>query len=178
MATVTRIAGASKYLGTRLAELDSYEVAAGWFKSAVYSKGDKPVAYIAAIQEFGYAPKNIPPRMGLRQMIEAYKGKYASASRAIAKKVLAGADVREQLDVVGQIIASDIQRTISQVYFPPLEQSTLENRARRLGLKGSSALTFTGGKPLVDTGYMLASVQYMVAPKGTAALVSSGLSVK
>ena len=56
------------------------------------------------------------------------------------------------LDLVGRVAAADIKTTISSIYSPPNSPVTIK-------LKGSS-------KPLIDTGFMLASVQNSVNKSG------------
>jgi hypothetical protein len=169
MAHVTRTRGASAFLNARLAQIDQLAVQVGWFATSHYNdKNNTPVAYVAAIQEFGYAPKNIPPRMGLREMFQVNAPQYAHISKTLALGVLNGDSAYNMMTVMGGKIAGDIRRAISNVYLPPLAQSTLENRARKMGLKGASALTFTGGKPLIDSGLMQASVTFVVIDKSEA----------
>jgi hypothetical protein len=175
MAKITRTQGASKYLDQRLAELDKFGVGAGWFKSSVYANG-KPVAYIASIHEFGYAPKNIPPRLGLRQLVVDQGSHWLAIAGELSKRVLNDQmNVRQALDVIGQTVASSIQKRISDVTEPALKPSTLKERASRLGIPVSE-LSGTGAKPLVEPkqadgsagGYMLATVQYLVMEKSQA----------
>jgi hypothetical protein len=44
----------------------------GWFEGAKYPDGTQ-VAYVATIQEYGYSPKNIPPRPFMRPTIVKYR---------------------------------------------------------------------------------------------------------
>src|SRR4051812_36475880 len=78
-----------KQLAVNLAQLGNNEAKVGWFESAKYADGT-PVAYIASIHEFGYAPKNIPPRLGMRFTAAAQTPQWRAESEALSKRVLAG----------------------------------------------------------------------------------------
>ena len=59
----------------------------------------------------------------------------------------------DALDLVGIVAKTGIQQKISSIYSPPNSPATIRR-------KGSS-------KPLIDTGYMLASVSNSVAKEGS-----------
>jgi hypothetical protein len=151
-------------------------VKVGWFETAKYPDGQY-VAYIAAIMEFGYGPKNIPPRLGLRQLCVSNEPEWGAVAERLAKAVFNGADPATMLEALGGKVAGDIQKHISDVQDPPLAESTLRNRASRMGIPLSS-LSSTGRKPLVEPtmskangggsgGYLLASVQWLVMQQGS-----------
>jgi hypothetical protein len=173
MTKVTMTYGPGKGILQRaLKELDAREVKVGWFKSARYPDGTF-VAYIAAIMEFGYAPKGIPPRLGLRELIEAKQGEWSQVAERLAKATFNGASAGDMLDVLGGKVAGDIQKRISDVVEPPLAESTLKNRASRMHIPVAD-LSGTGAKPLVEPvmkgggsgGLLLASVQWLVTMTG------------
>ena len=147
-----------------LSRLRNLEVRIGWFSSAKYEDGT-PVAYVAAIQEFGYAPKHIVARMGLRgEMIPKKQKDWAEFLERSARMILAGEwHVRDALEAMGSRVAADVQKQIASVKEPLLAIPTLEARARRRGLEHWTDLSATGQKPLSDTGLMHASVTYMIA---------------
>jgi hypothetical protein len=169
--TVTKGPGA-KILANALRELDAQSLKVGWFKTAKYPDGTF-VAYIASIMEFGYAPKNIPPRLGMRQLCVTKEKEWAAIAERAAKAVFAGATSSDMMEVIGGKVAGDLQKRISDVQDPPLAESTLKNRASRLGIKLAD-LSSTGRKPLVEPtmkgggsgGYLLATVQWIVSAKG------------
>jgi hypothetical protein len=108
--------------------------------------GGIPVAMIAAIQEFGAPSRGIPPRPFFRSMIKSKSGEWP---RAIANLLKAnGYDARRTLMLTGEAIAGQLRQSIKDTNAPPLKPATI-NR------KGHS-------KPLVDTGHMLASIDYEV----------------
>lgn len=163
MVKVTKVVGparASINLGIK--QFDNQQVKVGWFESAKYADGT-PVAYVAAIQEFGYAPKNIPPRLGLRALTQTRKREeWIETAGTLAKKVMTGTSVDDALTILGQKVASDIQRHITQVDSPPLKPATIEARAAKTA---SGKITTTLAKPLEATGLMRGSVQHVRSKK-------------
>lgn len=132
----------------------------GWFETAKYENGT-PIAYVAAIQEFGTQSNGgfIPPRSFMRTTI-AEKGKdWSDLAVKAAKKMLKGASLSDMLNLIGMQARGDIQKKISQIQSPPLAESTIYNRVRRS--RSGKAST----KPLVDTGMMLQTIQNVVEPK-------------
>ena len=62
---------AGKHLEVALNELSGKVAKVGWFEKSKYPKPPNvPVAYVATIQEFGYSPKNIPPRPFMRPTLQ------------------------------------------------------------------------------------------------------------
>jgi hypothetical protein len=173
MVKVVRTPGPGHTVLAALATLNENQVGVGWFKTSKYHPSGTPAAYVAAIQEFGYAPHNLPPRLGLRQLAIDKKASWAGISASLAKQVIAGTPVEAMLTAIGETVRGDIQDHISNVTQPPLAESTLQNRASRLHIPVSE-LTETGKKPLVEPkqadgsagGYLLTSVQYIVGKKG------------
>lgn len=120
----------------------------GFLENATYPNGTS-VALVAAIQNFGAPKVGIPPRPFFSNMVREKSGGWPDA---IAKNLKAtGMDVRAALERVGEGIKGQLQQSIIQTNSPPLAQSTIDR-------KGSA-------KPLVDTGHMLASVDYEVTSK-------------
>lgn len=164
MARVIRKTGAGKQkLESILTGLQGNKVGkVGWFETAKYPDGT-PVAYVASIQEFGSPQNGIHPRPFMRPTI---------AKRALSWKILAGQGARAMaqgkyslsqiLDGIGQQAAGDIARTISEIQSPRLKDATVKARMRRYADKRTVGnLT----KPLVDTGYMISSIQSTVEDK-------------
>lgn len=119
----------------------------GFLENATYPDG-KPVAMIAAIQEFGAPSVGIPPRPFFRNMIAAKQDEWGPAiADLIVEKDY---DMTAALEVAGQAIAGQLRQSIIDTNSPPLAQSTIDR-------KGFD-------KPLVDTGHMLNSVDSQVVP--------------
>jgi hypothetical protein len=173
--------GASQ-LKKLLSNIDAHTSKVGWFAGSKYPDGT-PVAYVAAIQEFGVPSQSIPPRLGMRETIANREQYWARVAAIIAKRLIKGeATLRDVMDGIGTTAAADFQKTITKVTEPPLSYVTLLLRKeRRAGnavtgkmvgekhkianfvgprLKSDKSADVSGvsDKPLVDTGYMLATL--------------------
>ncbi len=147
MAELTGGAKLAAYLEKTLAAVGAGQpyVKVGFLEGATYPDGT-PVAAVAAFNEFGVPSHGQPPRPFFRRMI-AEKSPTWAAGVALQLR-LNGNNAHKTLDVVGQGIKGQLQQSITDLTDPPLKPSTVK-------AKGFS-------KPLVDTGTMLASVDYEV----------------
>lgn len=135
-----------------LKELNGLQTKVGWFESAKYPDGT-PVAYVAAIQEFGYPEGGIPPRPFFRPTIEAKQAEWAAAVAVMAKRIAAGRMTAFQaIDALGGAAAGDVRKTISEVVAPELDKRTIAARKRR----GNNS-----EKPLVDTRILLPTLTHV-----------------
>lgn len=151
---------AKDVLTKALEEADEFVAKVGWFSSSVYPDGT-PVAYVASIQEFGYPPKNIPPRLGFRELAKAKSNDWSALATKLGKRIVSGKmTMFDALTLIGGVAEGDLRKQISEVTSPPLKEATIEARRRRSA--SGEARTETGSKPLVDTGYMLATVTHLV----------------
>jgi hypothetical protein len=136
-----------------------HKVTAGFFESAKYANGT-PVAYIAAIQEFGYPEGNIPSRPFFRNAIKANEQKWGDVAGRLIESAIEGKLSESQaLEQLGSMIKGDIQESIIDGDFESLKQSTLVARQSRKRTAG------VANKPLIDTGHMMRSVDYTVEEK-------------
>lgn len=129
------------------------EAKVGWFPAAQYEDGT-PVAYVAAIQEFGSPENNIPARAFMRPTIQDKQGEWSAQIAGGMKKVVKGQLTADDvLDAVGTLAAADIAVTIRNApNWPELSPATLAERER----KGR------GTAPLQDTGLLIATVTHQV----------------
>jgi hypothetical protein len=146
---VATIKGGDK-LAAKLAELAKLvarpaTLHVGFFEKSSYPDG-KPVALIAAIQEFGAPSRGIPPRPFFRNMVAAKSGEWPAAIAGLLRAN--GMDAAGALEVAGQRIAGQLQESINQTNSPPLAASTIAR-------KGHS-------KPLIDSGRLWQSVAHEV----------------
>lgn len=126
--------------------LDKVQGKVGWFETAHYEDGT-PVAYVAAIQEFG--TDRIPARPFMRPAVADHGGEWIDLMARGAKAAVDGRYTPEQvLEAVTLQAAGDVAKKISAVTAPPLSPVTVKR-------KGFD-------KPLVDTGQMLQSVTGIV----------------
>ena len=129
------------------------EARVGFFKSSVYEDGT-PVAYVAAIQEFGNPAGGIPSRSFIRTTIAEQEGPWRDLMKNGCKAIVNGkATVDQVMEGMGLQAEGDMKAKISQISQPPLKAGTIKNRLKR-GNKSQ--------KPLVDTGYMLATLTHTV----------------
>lgn len=117
-------------------------------------EGEKPepytVAQIAAVHEFGSPEHGIPERSFLRAAINENRQKYFALNRDSLRKVMAGDITMEvALGKLGAMAQGDVQLKIVRGPFQALSPLTIAR-------KGSS-------KPLIDSGQMRQSVQWVLA---------------
>ena len=135
-----RIISTGPGLRKRLSEIargldKAAKVRIGFLENATYPDG-KPVAMIAAIQEFGAPARNIPPRPFFRQMIAAKSPEWPQAIADLA--VSTDYDAAAMLGQTGEAIAGQLRESIVNLTEPPLAPATVAR-------KGSE-------KPLIDSG--------------------------
>lgn len=145
----------SRILATAIRDIQSKKLRVGWFDTARYQDGT-PVAYVAAIQEFGHGA--IPPRPFMRPTIAQQRQAWRDTLRKGAKQVLAERLTFEQmLTAFGLSAAGDVAESIKAVTAPPLSPRTLASRQVKKKTPGVSA------KPLIDTALMFQSVTAQVS---------------
>lgn len=134
-------------------------VKSGFLKTATYA-GGKPVAMIAAIQNYGAPGAGIPPRPFFTNMV---KDKSSGWGVAVAKNLkAANYDSDVALDRVGEGIDGQLRASIIATNEPPLAPSTLRKRGYTGKAFDPKDKSTFGAKPLVDSGIMLGSVDHEV----------------
>lgn len=132
--------------------LASKRVSVGWFDNSKYMDGT-PVAYVAAIQEFGYPQGSIPARPFIRPTMASKAAQWTRTLERGGSQVMRGTmTVDQMLGQFGMLVAGQVGEAIKAVSDPPLAESTVRARASRRVSPGVSK------KPLVDTGLMIQSV--------------------
>lgn len=146
--------GGLERLAASIAELPKKSAAVGFFDTAVYPDGT-PVAYVATIQEFGAG--RIPPRSFMRSTVAEQRAAWQNTLAQGARRVLADKlTVEQMLEAFGMLAAGQIKEKIASIMAPGLSDATLSARLRRNN---------TSTKPLVDTGYLISSVDSKVENK-------------
>jgi hypothetical protein len=123
----------------------SRQLKVGFLSTATYPDG-KPVAMIAAIQNFGAPRAGIPPRPFFSDMVRKKSPEWPAAIGALL--VRHKYDAARVMQITGEAIAGQLRQSIIETNEPPLAESTVKR-------KGFS-------KPLVHTGFMLNSVDYEI----------------
>lgn len=188
---VTRTGGGTDEIIKRLEQIKNLQLNVGFFDQAKYPDGTS-VAYVATIQEYGaeinhnggtrYSKSangkskfvgndfigpvhgvtgahkiTIPPRPFVRPTMQEQKKAWAEQLRVGYGKVLEGKiEAETMLKAVGEGVRGDIRKKISQINTPSLAKSTLHIRKTRKVDPNDSS------KPLIDTGLMLDSVDFIV----------------
>lgn len=138
-----------------LEQLGRKEVRVGFFEHSKYPDGT-PIAYVAAIQEFGHGP--IPPRPFMRPAEQQNKEKWVAAIARGARAAIDGSvTIDHALEQIGMVAAADVQKAIKAVTAPALSDATIRARASKKKTKGN-----VSSKPLVDTGQMIQAVTSVV----------------
>ena len=126
----------------------------GFFEEAVYPDGT-PVAYVAAIHEFGYPAGGIPARSFFRPTIAAKANEWARQVAGASLAVIKGDTTADAaLEGIGGMAAGQVAEAIARITSPALKEATIRARTNASG--------GTSSKPLVDTGQMLQSVTHKV----------------
>ena len=152
---IRETAPAGKALEQALRHLGNKVAKVGWFENSKYEDGT-PVAGIAAQNEFGNPSKHIPARPFMRPTIIAQKVAWQKIAENGAKAILADkATIQSVMELLGNKVVFDIQKTISQLTQPPLSPATIAARlARKSNKKHVGNLT----KPLIDTSVMFTTI--------------------
>lgn len=128
-------------------------------------KNQTPVAYIAAIHEYGAPSRNIPPRPFFRPTFSAQKKNWVKTGAELLRN---GASVEDMLDLVSARAAGDVKETLSNILSPPLAVSTKiarNRKAHQRSAKYGKTPNAVSIKPLVDTGLLFDSIDHVVVEK-------------
>ena len=149
----------SAELKARLQALSTKQVEVGFFETDNYPDGT-PVAYVAAINEFGNPAGNLPARPFFRPATTGNADDIKRRGAAAVAAVARGADIDTAMGALGETVVADVQDTIIATTTPPLAASTIYNRQHRKDRQRNM-----NDAPLRDTGQMLQSVRSQVTDK-------------
>lgn len=133
-----------------LAELADKEVRIGFQHGEASEDDGTDICDIAAWNELG--TEHIPSRPFLRKSVDENEGKINQFLQAEARSLASGKTAETLLNEIGDFQKSLVQEKITEGSFTPNAESTIRR-------KGSS-------KPLIDTGRMRQSVNYVIKRKG------------
>jgi hypothetical protein len=136
----------------QIEELKKLQVRVGYQQGKKKSVDGIDMVDIAMWNELGTA--RAPARPFIRQSADANKVTIEKTCKALLKKITQGGTAEQTLNAIGTMQKTLIQDTItkSKDWAEPNADYTVER-------KGSD-------QPLVDTGRMLQSVDYVIVPKG------------
>lgn len=133
-----------------LQQLKELEVRVGFQAGEATEEDGTDVCDVAIYNEFG--TDHIPERPFLRNSVDNNKSKINSFLKNTKKDLVSGKPAEQVLKEIGIFQKDLIQQEIGHGSFEPNAESTIKK-------KGSS-------KPLIDTGRMRQSVNYVVQKKG------------
>ena len=152
---------AGKQLQAALKNLDGKVAKVGWFENSKYpDKKGTQVAQVAAIQEYGWPARNIPPRPFMRPTIIEKEKEWRNLAESGVKAILAGNEtIGTVMEKIGLRAAGQVRAKITEILEPPLSPVTIYNRFHRKSDKKTIGLLT---KPLVDTGILLGTCTNIV----------------
>ena len=133
-----------------LEELATKEVRIGFQRGQASESDGTDICDIAAWNELGTV--NMPSRPFMRKSVNENEGKIKSFVKSMKHDLVSGASGEQILKKIGIFQKDLIQEKITEGEFAPNAVSTVKK-------KGSS-------KPLIDTGRMRQSVNYVIKEKG------------
>lgn len=142
---------AGKKFEKMLKELSSLEVRIGFQKGKASEDDGTDICDVAAWNELGTV--NMPSRPFLRKSVDENEGVINSFFQSQKKDIVSGSSAEQVLKEIGIFQKDLIQEKITSGSFAPNAASTIRK-------KGSS-------KPLIDTGRMRQSVDYVIQRKGS-----------
>jgi len=152
MAGHDRTTAAGKQFFKQIAELKKLQVRIGYQQGAAQSDDGVDMVDIAMFNELGTV--NAPSRPFLRQSADGNKATIEDFCKAQLKKVAQGGTAEQALNAIGVMQKGLVQDTITRS-----KEWAAKNAESTKRQKGSDV-------PLVDTGKMLQSVNYVVVQKG------------
>lgn len=132
-----------------LKKMTDMEIQVGFQGDQKYEDGTS-IAQVAAVNEFGAS--DIPERPFMRQSFENHEGELQAACDAAQRLVSSGGSAEQALQQIGVIAKALVQDEIVNGGFAPNAESTIKK-------KGSE-------QPLIDTGTMRQSVNFVVKRRG------------
>lgn len=134
-----------------LKEIADKEVRIGFQHGKATEEDGTDVCDVAAWNELGTV--NMPSRPFLRKSVDENEGKINSFLQSKMKDLVRGVSAEQVLKEIGIFQKDLIQEKITEGSFTPNAESTVRQ-------KGSS-------KPLIDSGRMRQSVNYVIQKKGS-----------
>lgn len=152
-------------------------VSTGFYEGSDYPPDNTPVAYVAAIQNYGAPSRNIPPRPFFSGMVKEKSPQWGEKLGKSLKKN--DFDSSAALKEMGDTMGGQLVNSITALQEPALSPITLmlrkmfgnhpeEIRGYDVGVaarkvdEGKQGATGTQAKPLVWTGRMVGSVEFAV----------------
>lgn len=146
-----RMTSEGKKFEKMLKELADKQVRVGFQRGEATEEDGTDVCDVAAWNELGTV--NMPSRPFLRKSVDENAGKINNFLQSTKADLLRGVSAEQVLKEIGMFQKDLIQEKITEGSYAPNAVSTVKR-------KGSS-------KPLIDTGRMRQSVNYVIKKKGS-----------
>lgn len=146
-----RMTSEGKKFEKMLKELADKQVRVGFQRGEATEEDGTDVCDVAAWNELGTV--NMPSRPFLRKSVDENAGKINNFLQSTKADLLRGVSAEQVLKEIGMFQKDLIQEKITEGSYAPNAASTIKR-------KGSS-------KPLIDTGRMRQSVNYVIKKKGS-----------
>lgn len=146
-----RMTSDGKKFEKMLKELADKQVRVGFQRGEATEEDGTDVCDVAAWNELGTV--NMPSRPFLRKSVDENAGKINNFLQSTKADLLRGVSAEQVLKEIGMFQKDLIQEKITEGSYAPNAASTVKR-------KGSS-------KPLIDTGRMRQSVNYVIKKKGS-----------
>lgn len=176
--SVKRVRGKdANRLDIALKDIGNNILKVGWVSGKQYPNSSMTTAQVAAVSEFGSPKNNIPPRPIIRPTIIREKNNWQTIALHESKKILNGqSSSQATLELLGNIAAGDMRKTITRIHEPPLKRETVLARERTYSGKRKTRgarsqqikqrlESSTLWKPLVFTKNLLNSCTFSVESK-------------
>jgi hypothetical protein len=136
-------------LARRIDDMSKITLSTGVLSGHFYPDGTS-LAEVTVTQEFGDPSKHIPARPFMRPALTDNKA--AMASEAL-KQLNDGKEAADVATFLGSYLVGAMRKKIRDLHAPVLRPLTIKKRLER----GNTSI-----KPLINSGYMQASLQYRV----------------
>ena len=139
-----------KFMDT-LKQISELEVKVGYQAGKAREDDGTDICDVAMWNELG--TENIPSRPFMRNSVDGNMDKITSFMKGQAKEILHGGNAEQSLKKIGMFQKGLIQNEITNGSFAPNSPATIRKKGSR--------------KPLIDTGRMRQSVNYVIQKKGS-----------
>lgn len=144
-----------------VAKLRHASVTIGVHQSAgVHGDGPETVAQIAATHEFGSAAQRIPERSFLRSTVDGNPKPMMEAQKAAGEVCRGKLSAQHCVERIGVVTRDAVKETILSKIPPPLSPATVQRRLEKGKHGGGLASKADATTPLVDSGQLIASIQF------------------
>ncbi len=150
----------------RVTQLSKLEVTTGVFTGS-FASDQATNAEIAFFNEFG--TRHIPSRPFMRTAFDNNVERYARQAVGALRKIYDGKHAFQVLFPMGNRARSDMVKSLTEGSWTPNKRATVEAKLRKSNARTSRRPRkgFAPVRPLIDTGTLRRSIEFVIARKGT-----------